>query len=88
MSVDFGKRGKKALVYRDLAELTILVVGKRFQLPEQCITTSLAVYLNQGVLDRESENGFVVLSPDTFELKETLAGLGTKHAFFVSYQPD
>lgn len=88
VSVDFGRRGNKALVYRDFSELTELIPGKRYQLPEPCITSSLGVYLNQGVLDRESNNGFVVLSSDTFELKEMLSGLGTIHAFFVSYQPD
>lgn len=87
-SVDFSNRGTKALVYRDHSELTEIVPGKEFGLPESCIPSSLAVYLNQGVLDRVSENGFNVLSPTSFELKEPLTGIGTRHAFYVSYQPE
>ena len=87
MTVDFSNRGTKALVYRDISVLTELIVGKRYQLPEDCVESSLCVYLNQGVLDRTSDNGFDILSADTFELKEALTGLGTTHAFYVSYQP-
>lgn len=88
VSVDFSNRGTKALVYRDITDLVELIPGKTFQLPEPCVLSSLAVYLNQGVLDRTSDNGFNVLSPTTFELKEALSGLGTDHAFYVSYQPE
>ena len=87
--VDFTKRGGgAALVYRDITELTEVIAGKRYQLPEPCVTSSLAVHYNQGTLDRVSDNGFNILSSTEFELKEALTGLGTIHAFFVSYQPE
>lgn len=79
--------GGGALVHKDLTELTVLIPGKRFQLPEPCVESSLSVYLNQGTLDRVSDNGFDIISPIVFELKEALSDLGTRHAFFVSYQP-
>lgn len=87
-TVDFSLRGTKALVYKDITELTELIAGERYQLPEPCIPSTLSVFLNQGTLDRTSPNGFNVVSSTVFELKEPLAGLGTVHAFFVSYQPE
>lgn len=88
VSVDFSNRGTKATVFKDITELTELIAGKRYQLPEPCVQSSLAVYYNQGTLDRTSDNGFDVVSSTVFELKEALTGLGTTHAFFVSYQPE
>ena len=69
VTVDFAARRATNLVYRDEADFTALVPGARYQLPEPCVELSLIVYVNGQALDRLSDNGFVVLSPDTFELK-------------------
>ena len=82
VSVDFTARRANNLVFKDKTELTVLVPNQRWQTPHKFVEKSLCVYENGQTLDRVSDNGFVVLSDQTFELREPLR---TNHVMFVSY---
>ena len=69
VTVDFSLRAANNLVFRLEPELIPLVVNRRFQLPEEAVLESVSVMLNGQVLDRLSDNGFVVVSPTVVELK-------------------
>ncbi len=85
VSVDFSYSKASNLIWRDVSELTELSEGESWRLPEACIPSSLAVYLNGQVLDRESGNGFEVLSETDWRLKKKVSGVGVRHRMFVSY---
>lgn len=84
VSIDFGAFDGGAPVWRDVSVLTEIIPRQRYQTPEKFIETSLAVYFNGQVLDRESDNGFTVIDDETFELKIAIPS-GRIYTLFVSY---
>ena len=69
-TVDFSSRKADNLVWRTEASLTVVTARKRYQLPEAAVGDSIIVTVNGQVLDRDSDNGFTVISGSEFELKE------------------
>jgi hypothetical protein len=71
ISKDFGAGAATGLVWRHESELTVITTNKVYQLPESCVEESLVVMLEGQVLNKVDDNGYNVLTPLTFELKET-----------------
>lgn len=84
-TVDFTARGG-GLVMREEAELTELVPGLRYQLPEAAVISTLAVIRNGQVLSRDTDNGYTVISSTVFELK--VAKRTSLEYIQAWYQPD
>lgn len=81
VTIDFGTR-QLSPVLRPEGDLTELVVNKRYQTPEAFLGGSLIVIINGLVKDRVNDNGYDVLSDDTFELRITKLD---KHFLQVQY---
>ena len=71
ISKDFSVGAATGLVWRHESELTAITMNKVYQLPESCVEESLVVMLEGQVLNKVDDNGYNVLTPLTFELKET-----------------
>ena len=84
-TVDFTARGG-GFVWREEADLTELVSGLRYQLPEAAVLTSLVVMRNGQVLSRDTDNGYSVISSTVFELK--VAKRTTAEYIQAGYQPE
>lgn len=84
-TVDFSVRGGGNFVWKEEADLTELVPGERYQLPEEAVIASLVVMRNGQVLSRNTDNGYAVLSSTVFELK--IAKRTSEEYIQAGYQP-